>query len=97
VEVLAQPTIELIEGMRGEQEHRPHGDHRVGRDRFDLKGALAGILRLTADGKEPAAIGDGLEQIKVVAGIYLLLIAIDLPLAGAGVQRQRALRPAIDN
>jgi hypothetical protein len=36
--------------------------------RVDLKGALAGILQLAADGKKPAARGDGLEQIKVVAG-----------------------------
>ena len=36
--------------------------------RVDLKGALAGILQLAADGKKPAAMGDGLEQIKVVAG-----------------------------
>jgi hypothetical protein len=36
--------------------------------RVDLKGALVGILQLAADGKKPAALGDGLEQIKVVAG-----------------------------
>ena len=37
--------------------------------RVDLRGALAGILALAADGKNPAAVGDGLEQIKLVAGI----------------------------
>ena len=36
--------------------------------RIDLKGALAGILQLASDNKEPAAIGNGLEQIKLVAG-----------------------------
>jgi len=42
----------------------PEGDEL----RIDLKGALAGILRLAAGSKKPIAGDDGLEQIKVVAG-----------------------------
>lgn len=36
--------------------------------RLDLKGELAGILRLASGSKKPVAVGDGLEQIKLVAG-----------------------------
>ena len=36
--------------------------------RLDLKGELAGILRLASGSRKPVARGDGLEQIKLVAG-----------------------------
>ena len=37
--------------------------------RIDLKGELAGILSFASDKKKPAThVGDGLEQIKMVAG-----------------------------
>ncbi len=41
-----------------------HGELRV-----DVRGELAGILAMATDSKEPATtVGDGLQQIKVVAG-----------------------------
>jgi len=36
--------------------------------RIELRGEVAGILALAAGSKKPAAIRDGLAQIKVVAG-----------------------------
>ncbi len=41
-----------------------HGELRV-----DVRGELAGILAMATDSKEPATtVGDGLQQMKVVAG-----------------------------
>src|SRR6516165_3849916 len=57
-------AAEILRGLIDEITLVPQGDGL----RVDLKGALAGILQLAADGKKPAAMGDGLEQIKVVAG-----------------------------
>ena len=57
-------AAEILRGLIDEIILVPQGDGL----RVDLKGALAGILQLAADGKKPAARGDGLEQIKVVAG-----------------------------
>ena len=57
-------AAEILRGLIDEITLVPQGDGL----RVDLKGALAGILQLAADGKKPAAMGDGLEQIKLVAG-----------------------------
>jgi hypothetical protein len=57
-------AAEIIRSLVDEIRLVPEGDHL----RLDLRGELAGILALTSDSKKPAAVGDGLEQIKVVAG-----------------------------
>ena len=61
-------AVDLIRSLVDEVRLTPEG----GELRVDLRGALAGILALAADGKKPATRGDGLdsfaEQVKVVAG-----------------------------
>jgi hypothetical protein len=62
---------------------------------------MAGFAQAPDGQRKNAGPLGGPAILSVVAGtrncLYLLLIAIDLPLAGVGVRRQRALRPAIDN
>lgn len=57
-------AAEILRGLIDEIRLTPED----GALRIDLKGALAGILRLAAGSKKPVTEGDGLEQIKVVAG-----------------------------
>ncbi len=61
----APEAFELIRSLIADITLTPEN----GQLRIDLRGELAGILNLCSESKKPASrLGDGLEQIKMVAG-----------------------------